>query len=144
MAKKKILIVDDEAAFAQIVKFNLEKTGKYEVKVENQGSRGLASAQMFLPDLILLDVVMPDKAGSDVAQELGDHLTTRNIPIIFLTAIVSRGETNAQTRMIGGHPFLAKPVGPTELVNCIEEHLAGKKPAWGEWLSKVLDRFRLS
>jgi len=120
MVPKKVLLIDDEAAFTQLVKLNLEKTGKYEVRVENQGVMGLSSAIQFKPDMILLDIVMPDTDGSDVAMQLSENSMTRDIPIVFLTAIVEKEEVDDNNNVIGGRKFLAKPVNLAELMRCID------------------------
>lgn len=117
---KKILIIDDEVAFTQLVKLNLEKTGKYEVRIENNGAMGLPSAIEFRPDMIFLDIVMPDTDGSDVALQLSENGVTRDIPIVFLTAIVEKEEVDDNNSVIGGRKFLAKPVKIEDLIRCID------------------------
>lgn len=117
---KKILIIDDEAAFTYLVKLNLEKTGKYDVRVENKGALGLPAAIEFKPDMIFLDIVMPDMDGSDVAMQLSENPVTRDVPVVFLTAIVEKEEVDDNDSVIGGRKFLAKPVKVDELINCIE------------------------
>ena len=121
---RRILVVDDEPNFANMVKFNLEATGSYEVRVESSGSRALMTALRYQPDLVLLDVIMPDKEGPEVMFQFRLSNETRHIPIVFLTATVTKQEVDAQDGMIGGHAFLAKPGSVSELVNCIERHLA--------------------
>ncbi len=121
--KKKILIVDDEQEFTRMVKLNLEGTGRYEVQTESKGSQGLMVARAFKPDLILLDVIMPDMAGGQVARQLKDSQDTSHIPIVFLTATVLKSEIESQGNMIGGHPFIAKPASVDEIVQCIEKNL---------------------
>ncbi len=70
--KKRILVVDDEAALTRMVKMNLERTGNYEVRTENQGAKAVAAAREFMPNLIFLDVMMPDMSGDEVSQQLRD------------------------------------------------------------------------
>ena len=94
MEKKKILIIDDEKSFAEIIKLHLEDTGKYETMVEMKGGNGLARAIEYKPDLILLDIIMPDKSGDKVAAELKNNENTAGIPIVFLTAIVTEEEVD--------------------------------------------------
>ncbi len=126
MARKKIMIIDDEEFFTKLVKLNLEKTGKYEVRAENKGSQSLAAAREFKPDLILLDILMPDMEGSEVAIQLKNDVNTRDIPVVFLTAVVKKEEVESGSGVIGGHPFIAKPVSTNELINCIEQNLSKK------------------
>ncbi len=117
MSKKKIMIVDDEVDFTKMVKLNLQKTGKYEVWIENAGANALLSAKEFIPDLILLDILMPDMEGSEVAAQLKEDRETKDIPIVFLTAVISKEEEGMSEGMIGGHPFLAKPVDLKKLIS---------------------------
>jgi len=128
MEKKKILIIDDEEQFTKIVKLNLEHTGKYEVRTENRGALGLAAAKEFKPDLILLDILMPDMEGSEVSAQFKNDKDTENIPFVFLTAIAKKEEIEASQGVIGGHLFIAKPVSVKELTDCIEKILANRSP----------------
>ncbi len=123
MEKKKILVVDDEESFCQLVELNLEETGEYEVRTETKGTKALDSAREFRPDLILLDIMMPDVSGDDVAQLIISDVTTKDIPVVFLTAIVKEHEVADSGGIIGGHPFLAKPVTAEKLIDCIERNI---------------------
>ena len=120
--KKRILIVDDEAGFTRIVKLNLEKTGQFEVRAENKASYAVPAAKEFKPDLIFLDVIMPGMDGGDVARQLKADRHTRGIPVVFLTATVSKREAGAGGLTSGGELFLAKPVTVEQLVECIQPH----------------------
>jgi CheY-like chemotaxis protein len=124
MAKKKILVVDDEASLTRMLRRNLEATGKYEVREENTGALAYATAQQFQPDMIILDVMMPDMDGGDVAAKIQDDESLKHIPIVFLTAILKKEEVAESTgSTIGGRTFLAKPVKVDDLIACIENHL---------------------
>jgi len=90
MNRKKILVVDDEVSLTRMLKRNLEATGRYEVCEENFGARALEAARAFGPDLIVLDVMMPDADGGEVASRLGEDPRLRDVPVIFLTAWPSR------------------------------------------------------
>jgi len=125
MGKKRILVVDDEPTFTRLMKLNLEHTGDYEVREEHSGSRVLAAIEEFKPDLILLDVVMPDLDGARVGAQLKEHSMLKEIPVVFVTAIVSRDEVGPQGDTIGGQLFIAKPVKVKELLECIEQQLGG-------------------
>src|SRR5476651_2575288 len=92
MEPKRILVVDDEGGFTRLLKLTLEGTKKYIVKEENDGMQALNTARQFMPDLILLDVVMPKMDGGDVARQISGDRTLKNTRIIFLTAIVSQKE----------------------------------------------------
>ena len=118
--KKRIFIVDDESGFTRLLKLTLERTGRYLVREENDGAGAWLAARDFKPDLIFLDIVMPKADGGEVGQQIRSDPALSNVPIIFLTAIVSKGETGHE---IGGFPFLSKPVSLDEITACIEEHL---------------------
>jgi CheY-like chemotaxis protein len=118
---KRILIVDDEAGFTRLMKLMLERTGHYVVQEENDGSMALAAARQFIPDLVLLDIVMPKLDGGDVARQITSDPMLKNVKIIFLTAIVSEKEAGAGG--IGGFPFVAKPVSIDALKKVIDEAL---------------------
>jgi len=126
MTKKRILLVDDDAAATGLLKLSLEGTGCYEAKEENVASRVLATGRSFKPDLIVLDVCMPQADGGDVAAKIKKDRTLQDVPIVFLTSIVSEEEAGEKPLMRGGHPFLPKPVNLPKLVRFIEQTLAGK------------------
>jgi CheY-like chemotaxis protein len=119
---RRILIVDNDRDSTHLVKVLLEKTGRYLVFEENDGTRAYLSARNFRPDLILLDVVMPEKDGGEIAAEIRTDPELRDTPIIFLTALVTRAEAKSGLH-IDGHSFLAKPINIQELINAIEGHL---------------------
>jgi CheY-like chemotaxis protein len=121
--KKKILIIDDEAAFTNIVKLTLEGREGYEVCVENDPLCAIAKARKYWPDLIILDVVMPGLDGGEVHTQLMADPVLKHIPIIFLTAIVRQKEVDEHKGMIGGSFYLAKPVSADGLIEAIEEHI---------------------
>ncbi len=123
MAKKRILVVDDEASLTRMLRRNLEATGKYEVREENTGALAYATAQQFQPDLIVLDVVMPDVDGGSVAEKIQDDENLKHIPIVFLTALLKKEESESTGSDIGGRTFLAKPVKVDDLITCIENQL---------------------
>ena len=124
MKKKRILIIDDEASFTRLLNLNLGCTGKYAVRAENNPPEGLAAVREFHPDLILLDVMMPQMDGGTLAAQLQSDSRFRQIPIIFLTAAVRKEEVRDRNGLIGGFPYLAKPVDLKQLLVCIEKNLA--------------------
>jgi len=115
--------VDDEESLARVLKYQLEETGLYEVQTERRGTAALEAARQFKPDLILLDVIMPDIDSTEVAAQLHSDPTLQWVPIVFLTAITKREEAADRGGQIGGNPFLAKPVEMDEVVACIERHV---------------------
>jgi CheY-like chemotaxis protein len=120
--RRRILIVDSDPNTTHLVKVLLERTGRYLVVEENDATKAHQSARNFRPDLILLDVVMPETDGGEVAARVEADPELQNTPIVFLTALVTRAEAKSGLH-IQGHPFLAKPVSIPELINAIEQHL---------------------
>lgn len=124
MKKKKILLVDDDKPFAEAIKDNLLSTGKYLVRTEYLGSNTTQAAGEFKPNLILLDIIMPDMGGESVVLELKNCEATKNIPIVFLTAILSEKEAKKQGEVLCGYHVLAKPFTIDQLLNTVQKNIA--------------------
>ncbi len=123
MGKSRILVVDDEEQLTKMLKLNLEQTGDYEIRTENLATNALNAAREFNPDLILLDIMMPDLSGEVIAQQILDDEELRDIKIIFLTALVTKSELETKGSEVAGRTFIAKPVKIDELIACIEKQL---------------------
>ena len=123
--RKKILLVDDEESITRSLKLFLDRRGGYEVRTEILGSQAVQVARDFRPDLIVLDIVMPDADGGAIAQDLGEDPELKSVPIVFLSAIIKEQEMGGQGKAIGGrgHTYLAKPVEPDVLIGHIQERL---------------------
>lgn len=121
MAQKRILIIDDDASLTQTMKNGLETTGNYLVRTVNDAPRALGAALEFKPDLIFLDIMMPKMDGGDVAFQMQSVPLLRHVPIVFLTAIVTKHEAGSHNTP--QERFLAKPAQVPELVACIRECL---------------------
>ncbi|MBF0483505.1 MAG: response regulator [Candidatus Omnitrophica bacterium] len=121
--RKKILLIDDEKGFTNMLRLNLSATGDYDVVVENDSLHALDAALQVKPDLILLDVIMPHKEGPDVFTEIKENDQLRETPVIFLTATVTEDEVNTYGGRIGGNTFIAKPTRMEDLVESIERNL---------------------
>lgn len=119
----RILIVDDEKVTTRLLRMTLEQTGKYEVRAENDSKLVVEAALAFRPDLIVLDVIMPEMDGGDVAAALKEQPMLSRIPVVFLTATVRKSEVDARGGVMGGYPFLAKPASTEAIVQFIEKHL---------------------
>ncbi len=119
----RILIVDDEIGFTEMVKLNLEDTGRFNVRIENDPTRAFQTALGYRPQLILLDIIMPEMEGPDVLCQLRENEQIAHIPIIFLTATVRKSEVNQESGFISGYPFLAKPCTVEELIEAIDQNL---------------------
>lgn len=118
--RKKILIIDDEKDYGKMVKINLEDSGLFEVQAVSESTEGVQAARAFQPDLILLDIIMPDMPGPALATQLKEDSRTKDIPIAFLTATISREEQQAsKTGTIGEYPVISKPVGTQGLIRFI-------------------------
>lgn len=123
MAKKKILIVDDEASITKFLKFALEKTGLYEVVCENEGSKAFSVIRSVRPDLLILDMNLPDTSGAEISAAIKEDPSLERMPIVFLTGNVSEDEVDAGLT-ISGHPAMAKPINMQKLLLCVEKSLA--------------------
>jgi len=121
--KKKILVIDDEAGLTRMLKRGLEATGKYEVREVNLPAKALEAAREFKPDLMFLDVMMPDVDGGSVAAEFAETNDLKHVPIVFLTAAISQKEAGPTGTSIGTHTYLSKPVDLKNLIKCIEDHI---------------------
>ncbi len=124
---KKILIVDDDPDLVEAVSMILEAKN-YEVSAAYGGIEGLQKAKSENPDLIVLDVMMPDKDGYAVCKELKADPQLRNIPVLLLTAVVSKIATTRYTQQMGmeteADDYIDKPVEPEVLVKRIETLLS--------------------
>lgn len=123
MSKTKILVVDDEVSLTRMIKLTLERAGEFEVRTENQGANALSAARAFHPDMVFLDVMMPDLSGAEVAEQLEADAQLSATPYVFLTAMVTKAEAASSGGEIGGRLFLAKPVKVQEMVAMINRVL---------------------
>jgi CheY-like chemotaxis protein len=119
---KTILIVDDEEEALTSLS-NILRRADYEVIATAKGSDAINLAKNLRPDLIILDIVMPDIDGGDVAAILSENRLTAGIPIIFLTGILTK-EEELQGKITGKHCVIAKPVMPDKLLKIIVETLS--------------------
>lgn len=120
---KRILVVDDQTSNTRLLKLCLEQTKDYVVREENNPHAVVATAQEFEPDLILLDVMMPGLDGGQLAARLRATAKLKAVPIVFVTAAVTKDELAGTDGLIGGFPFIAKPVVVTEVIACLKAHL---------------------
>ncbi len=104
--KKRILAVDDQPANTRLVRLCLEQTNDYVVREENNAKAALAAAEEFQPHLILLDVMMPGLDGGDLALRFQANPKLKAVPIVFLTAAITKAEAKANDGQHGGStPF---------------------------------------
>ena len=123
---KRILVVDDEPDFAAIVQGNLEKEG-FAVEVAYDGVEGLAKVQANPPDLIVLDVMMPEKDGYVVCKELKADDKLCQIPVILLTAVASHVTSTRYSHADGmsteADDYIAKPASAEEITDSVKRLL---------------------
>jgi CheY-like chemotaxis protein len=121
MAKNvKVLVVDDEVDFCYFVQKNLMHEGIFDVITATNGKDGIELAESELPDIILLDLVMPDMPGEDVAAALKENPATADIPILFITALASKDDiVDREDNKIGNNYMLPKPVRTKKLIKTI-------------------------
>jgi CheY-like chemotaxis protein len=122
MSMKRILLVDDEKSFTNLLKMNLEETGKYEVRVENWAEDAYAAAKQFKPDLVLLDIIMPRLPGGNVAAQIKNDPELKDTPIVFLTAAVRKHQVEENDGIICDFPCIAKPASVDAVIDMIEKH----------------------
>ncbi len=125
-----ILVMEDEDALSTLLSYNLEKEG-YDVVVATDGEEGLVQIDERLPDLVLLDWMLPKVSGIEVCRRIRGRAETRNLPIIMLTA---RGEESDRVRGLdtGADDYLTKPFSMTELTARIRAVLRRIRPGLAE------------
>jgi DNA-binding response OmpR family regulator len=106
---RKILIIDDERDFCFFIKQNLELVGGYNVIVATSGREGISAAARHKPDVILLDIMMPQMDGFAVLKELKSKEATTAIPVIMLTAVDSDGAKEKASGLYN-EDYITKPV----------------------------------
>ena len=119
----RLLVIDDEVALTRSLKLNLEDTGRYEVCVVNDSRQAIATALRVQPDVILLDLMMPNMDGGDVSRALQENRTLSRTPVILLTALVRKSEENEL--QLGGRvrKGIGKPVTLADLDAAVNEVL---------------------
>lgn len=112
--KKKVLVVDDEKDIVDILKYNLERDNEFEVFTAKDGKEALELAENN-PDLILLDIMMPELNGFEVCKQLKNNPATSKIPVIFLTA--KENEIDEILGLeIGADDYISKPISPRKVL----------------------------
>src|SRR3989338_10603520 len=122
----KILIADDEPSLRLLVKATLSANKSYELLESSDGNETLLKAQDELPELLLLDVMMPGLSGFEVCERLKNDIKTKNIIIIMLTAKGQQSDRDWAIS-VGTDYFLTKPFSPIELYNLVEKILTQNK-----------------
>ena len=125
---KRILCIEDDLEMIDLIRLILARRG-FEVLGAAGGMAGLKEVRAQLPDLVLLDLMMPDMDGWEVYQQMKAEDSTRNIPVIVVTA-----KAQSIDRVLGLHiakvdDYIAKPFSPQDLLNSVEKVLGQKKVA---------------
>ena len=126
--KKLILCIEDEEEMIDLIRLILTRRG-FDVRGANGGKEGLEIIRKEHPDLILLDLMMPDMDGWEVYQQMKAEEATKDIPVIVVTA-----KAQSIDKVLGLHiakvdDYIAKPFSPQELLNSVDNVLAKQKPA---------------
>lgn len=115
-----ILAVDDAPQNLSLLSDLLEV--RYKVKLAPSGARALTIATRTPPDLILLDIMMPEMDGYEVIRRLKDHHASKNIPVIFVTSLTGEGH-KAKGLELGAVDYITKPINPELLLATVSQHL---------------------
>jgi len=121
-----ILLIEDEKNIVELVRYNLEREG-YRVLIARDGETGLQMIDRERPDLILLDLLLPQLDGLEVCRRLKQHSTSRQTPVIMLTAKAAEADKVAGLEL-GADDYVTKPFSPRELVARIRAILRRREP----------------
>ena len=110
----RVLVVEDERDVAELIRFNLSKEG-YDVVVANNGADGLSQASDMQPDVVLLDVMVPQLNGWEVCRRIKQDADTRNIPVIIVSGRTEEGDRVLGFE-VGADDYVTKPFSPRELI----------------------------
>ena len=117
-----LLIVDNNSRFARGARLFLDRTGKYVACSVIDPRRALESARSFKPDLVLVDLIMPQEDGPEVAAQLEADWALHGVPIVFLTSLITAEEAK-DGRRVYGHRILPKPASSSELIELVDQNL---------------------
>jgi CheY-like chemotaxis protein len=120
--KPRILIVDNNSQFARSARLLLDRSGKYVACTVIDPRRALETARSFKPDLVLVDPIMPQEDGPEVAAQFEADWALHSVPIVFVTSLITAIEAR-DGRRINGHRILPKPTSSSELIKLVEQNL---------------------
>lgn len=130
----KVLIIDDDTALLTLLKEQFVVYPNYELFVADNEKDGLAYAKLLRPDVILLDVMMPQEGGLSVLQKLKKVKTTATIPVLMITAVRSL-EARLQALRHYSEGYLEKPCTCDDIINAVEEVLTRRKTPPNKFLT---------
>jgi two-component system, OmpR family, alkaline phosphatase synthesis response regulator PhoP len=125
MAQKSALVVEDEVDIAELVRYNLELKG-YSVKLAHTGEDGLLRAKELLPNIVILDIMLPGRNGLEVCKALKAETATQNLPIIMVSARGEEGDI-VKGLELGADDYVTKPFSPKVLLARVEAVLRRKQ-----------------
>ncbi len=125
---KRILCIEDEPEMIDLIRLILGRRG-FEVHGAAGGVEGSKMVRELIPDLVLLDLMMPDMDGWEVYQQMKAELTTRNIPVIVVTAKAQNIDKVLGLHIAKVDDYIAKPFSPQELLESVEKVLGPKSPS---------------
>jgi CheY-like chemotaxis protein len=120
--KSRILIVNNNPRFTRGARLFLERTGSYIACAVNDPRRALETARSFKPDLAIVDLIMPQADGPEVAAQLEADWALHSVPIVFMTALITPEEAR-DGRRVNGHRVVPKPTRGFDLIKVVEENL---------------------
>ena len=120
--RPRILIVDNNSKFARSARLLLEQSGNYIACTVIDPRRALETARSFKPDLVLVDLIMPQEDGPEVAAQLEADWALHGVPIVFFTSLITAEEAK-DGRRVYGHRILPKPASNSELFELVEQNL---------------------
>lgn len=125
--RSRVLVIDDEPGFTHLLKAGLERFGGYEIACCHDSGNALDVAADLRPDIILLDIVMPGKDGTELYRELQEHPELRSVPTIMLTALVCSQDVSWEGYAIcGGMLLLSKLAEIGKIHHCLSQVFDGR------------------
>ena len=121
-SKSRVLIIDNNRQFTRSAQLFLEHTGNYFACAVNDPRRALETARNFKPDLVVIDLIMPQADGLEVALQLEADWALHEVPIVFVTTLITP-EVARDRRRINGHRVVQKPTRGFDLIRVVEENL---------------------
>ena len=128
--KQRVLIAEDEPNIVESLRFLLSRAG-FEVDVRDSGPAALEHAQRSMPDVLVLDVMLPEMNGFDILTRLRADPATAALPVLMLTA-KGRREDRERAMQLGANQFMSKPFGNAELVDAVKVLAASVDPSDGQ------------
>ncbi len=125
MDKKKVLIIDDEKAFCELAKINLEATGEFIVQTVSDSRQAVAAVRSFVPNMILLDLIMPHIGGMEVLEMLNTDDIGSRIPVVILSAL-EKDTDKLRAYKLGVVGYLVKPAQTADIIQAIHKALEFK------------------